>query len=101
MEITRYSVNLEKSFHSTSLFLLEISNNPLKFLIVTHTPFIVKRILRKSVFFKVIHNIDKMHLQNIFNVEWKKRAGISREFYIDIDSKFLSEMFLIDDKITV
>ena len=83
VEIARYSINLEKSFHSAPFFVIDIRNDPLKLLIIVHMIIYVLLVLREWIFFQVAHYIHQMHLKDIFNIKGEERARISWKLDID------------------
>ena len=69
VEITRHSINLEKSFHSAPFFIIDVRNNPLQLLVIVHMVIYVLLVLRKRIFLQVTHYIHQMHLKDIFNIK--------------------------------
>jgi len=42
-----------------------------------------------------------MHLQNVLNVQGQEGAGVPRKLYVDVHLELLSQVFLVNDEVTI
>jgi len=68
MKISWNSINFKKSFHSTPLALIDISDDSLNFLIITHATIIIFLVLWKDDFLEIVFNVNEMYFKDIFNI---------------------------------
>ena len=85
VEVSRNSVNLKITLHSTAFLLLNICHDPVHLLVVVHIPVTVQIALRKSYLLKICLYINQVHLQDVLYVQRKERAGVARKLYIYVD----------------